>query len=276
MNAVDTIRWRPRKWVFAIGVVFILQVVLVSIFGERRAMRPPGQPRRPAIFLDGGPLATEQIAHLPLLSDPAALALPNPNGFSRGGWLEFSHPEFRLAEWSESPQWLTLDSGELGLSFRRFVETNIMPALRIADKPLPRMRRPNAPVVGNARVRMQSELQVQGELAEWTMVDQLDQPSWAHTDPLTNTVVEAVVDSHGQVVATTLLSGCGLAQADQFAVRAATSARFLPPVGRAVSSAPPSTIAVGKLVFKWHTLPAATNVISASPGPITRPPAPPP
>ena len=247
------------------SAAFVLQLVLLGIFGERRLLRPPPQANRPAIFLDTHPSATEQIANLPLLSDPAALALPNPHGFSRGGWLEFVHPEFRLAEWSESPQWLTLDSAELGVSFQRFVDTNVMPALRIADKPLPRMRRPSAPVVGNARARAQSELQVQGELAEWALVSRLDLPSWSHTDVLMNTVVESVVDSRGQAIATTLLVSCGLADADQFAITNARSAQFLPPASfqiRRDLRLHASTIVVGKLIFKWHTLPLATNVIS--------------
>jgi hypothetical protein len=68
---------------------------------------------------------------------------------------------------------------------------------------------------------------------------------------LTNTVVRTVVNRSGQAVATVLIAGSGLVDADQYAIREAKGARFSPgATGRAQAE-----YSSGNLVFRWHTQP---------------------
>jgi hypothetical protein len=255
-------RWPRKKWIYAIGAIFAFQIIAILLLSERArpAARPPVF--RTAIHLATDRWSEEQLSRLPLLSDPAAFALPNWRSFSRAGWLAFTPPEFQLTDWSEPPQWLTVDTNELGNTLHRFILSNTMPPLLIADHPLPRLRRDNV-FVGNPPIASRSEFEVEGELASWILVDRFELPSWPHTELLTNTVVQSLVDQNGRSIATVILAGSGLAEADAFALRAVKVARFSPPGRPGSRQNPSSRVASGKVIFKWHTVPA-TNVMGAT------------
>jgi hypothetical protein len=190
--------------------------------------------------------------------DPAAFALPNWNGFSRAGWLAFERPEFKPADWTEPPQWLPLDTADLGNSLHHFILSNTIAPLLIANAPLPASVRQDE-LVPNPPLRDESDLVLEGELALWTTAVPLELPSWRHRDLLTNTVVRSVVDRSGRTMAVTLLAGSGSAEADAFAMRTARNMRLRPLRG----PKPGADITSGTLVFRWHTL-APTNVPGVS------------
>lgn len=242
-------RWPRKKWAWAIAALFAFQIGAILLLSARARLPSPPPAFGTAIQLAADPSASagEELSRWPLLSDPAAFALPNWRSFSRAGWLAFTHPEFQLTEWSEPPQWLALDTNELGNSLHQFILSNTMPPLLIADHPLPRQRRDNV-FVGNAPTAGRSEFQVEGELANWVLLEQFELPSWPHTDLLTNTVIHSLVDYYGHSIAAVLLAGCGLAEADAFALRAVKQARFRPP-----RRSPAPKCAAGKVIFKWHT-----------------------
>jgi hypothetical protein len=190
--------------------------------------------------------------------DPAAFALPNWNGFSRAGWLAFERPEFKPADWTEPPQWLPLDTADLGDSLHHFILSNTIAPLLIANAPLPASVRQDE-LVSNPPLRSESDLILEGELALWTTAVSLELPSWRHSDLLTNTVVRAVVDRSGRTMAVTLLAGSGSAEADTFALRASRNMRLRPVRGPRSGA----EVTSGTLVFRWHTL-APTNVPAVS------------
>jgi len=261
---VQQARWSRKKWIYAILVLFAFQIVAILLlsYPDRSGLAAPPPVFRTAIHLAADPWSSEQLSRLPLLSDPTAFALPNWQSFSRAGWLAFTLPEFQLTDWSEPPQWLTLDTNELGNSLHKFILSNTMPPLLIADHPLPRLRRDNV-FVGNAPMASRSEFEVEGELANWILLDRFELPSWPHTELLTNTVVQSLVDHNGQSIATVILAGSGLAEADAFALRAVKVARFRPPGRPGSRQSPSARVASGKVIFKWHTVPA-TNATSAT------------
>ena len=260
--SVPGYRWPRKKWIYTIVALFAFQIIAILLLSERARPAAPPPVFRTAIHLAADPWSSEQLSRLPLLSDPAAFVLPNWQSFSRAGWLAFVRPEFQLTDWSEPPQWLTLDTNELGNSLHKFILSNTMPPLLIADHPLPRLRRDNV-FVGNAPMASRSEFEIEGELANWILLDRFELPSWPHTELLTNTVVQSLVDHNGQSIATVILAGSGLAEADAFALRAVKVARFRPPGRPGSRQGPSSRVASGKVIFKWHTVPA-TNAPSAT------------
>ncbi|MCI0748795.1 MAG: energy transducer TonB [Verrucomicrobia subdivision 3 bacterium] len=255
--AYDLVRWSVRKWLSVIGILFLGQTILILILGERQ--RPPVSP---VPFVTGIQVAADPLpaAKVQQWPDAAEFALPTLTGFSRDAWLSFQRPEFRLSDWTEPPQWLALNPAELGLTLGKLIGTNESLWLRLADQPLPRALRHETPA-GNPPSLTQSELWVQGELAAWTLDYPIELPSWPHTELLSNTVVQTVVDASGYAIGASVLAKCGLAEADQLAERIVREARFRPPPARGRRSEP-DLIASGKLVFKWHTVPGTNTLLA--------------
>jgi hypothetical protein len=249
MNAVvqEPTGWSGRKWVYAVVVVLALQVTFLAILGERKIPTDPVPQFRTTIhFADGLPTHASALEEV---GDPAAFALPTWNGFSREGWLAFDRPQFKLTDWTEPPQWLAIEVDDLGSSLHQFMQSNTIPPLLIASKPLRQSPQREFPVP-NVAASDRSDFLLEGELANWTLTAEL--PSWAHPDLLTNTVLRVVIDQHGQTLATTLLGQSGQSQADDFAVRMIRAARFQPKIGKK----PKQPFASGNVIFRWHTVPA--------------------
>jgi len=106
----------------------------------------------------------------------------------------------------------------------------------------------------------QSRLRVEGGLAGRRLLATLDLPAWQHSDVLTNTIVQVLVNAEGRPVSVTLLPpGSGLTTADDHALAQARTARFEPASagGQEGQPLPPplAHLAWGSLVFEWHTLP---------------------
>jgi hypothetical protein len=261
--ALEPVRWPRRRWIYAVAAVFLLQAGLVFLLGHR-ARRPP----EPPIFRTSIHLLTDPAARLdalPGLDDPTLLALPSLRGFSGPAWLRFPTLEYQPAEWVEPPQWLSLDTNALGSIFSGFIKTTLISPPLIADKPLPPLPRyePNFP---NEPLPSQSRLRLEGDLARRPLLAPLELQSWPHSEILSNTVVQAVVDAAGFTFSAVLLSESGLKEADAQALKLASAARFrpLPRSQRAADGVGPMTW--GRFVFQWHTLPLpTTNLSSAQP-----------
>ncbi|HMJ64612.1 MAG TPA: hypothetical protein VK615_04610 [Candidatus Binatia bacterium] len=254
-EGLEPVRWKGKKWVHVIGLVFAAQVILILVLGEQKRVLVPPKNVRTGLQL-GDARTLQEIESQPTFSDPAAFALPNWKGFSREGWLSFTRPEFRVSEWTEPPQWLTMDTQALATSLHEFIRSNTMAPLLIADKPLPRVTRPDISAIS---APTQSELRIEGGLARWSLVNRVELPSWPHSELLTNTVVHALINSRGYTIAVAVLTGSGLVEADQFALRTVKVARFRPPARG------PTAPTSGNLIFKWHTVPA-TNTLAAPTG----------
>lgn len=262
-TALELVRWPRRRWVYAVATVFLLQAGLVFLLGHRKQRVPEPPIFRTAIHMQTD--LTAPLDSLPGMEDPTLLALPSLRGFSGPAWLRFPPLEYQPAEWVEPPHWLALDTNALSATFSRFIRTNVISPPLIADKPLPPLPgyEPNFP---NEPLPSQSQLRLEGDLAGRRLLAPLELQSWPHSEILSNTTVQAAVDAAGFTFSAVLLAGSGLKEADQFALKLASSARFRPlPRGqRAPGGLGPVTW--GRFVFQWHTLPLpATNLSSAQP-----------
>jgi TonB family protein len=261
---VQPVRWSNRKWAYAVALSIAVQLALVVYLGERGKERPPRVRFETSIQLAADPWTDTQFGQAPALKDPTLFALPGLNGFSGRAWLRFPPPQHRLTNWTEPPQWLAPDVASLAAPMTEFVRTNKFPPLLVADKPLPPRIASglSAPVVP---VRGQSDYRVEGELALRTLEIPLNLPPWPHSDILSNSVVQMLVDADGRTLSATLLPpGSGSPAADQAAVQLATRLRFDPSPRH--SDPTLGSMTSGRIIFLWHTIPAvATN--HASPGP---------
>ena len=267
MNAasLEPVRWSPRRWFYAITVCFVAQAGLVMFLGKQQRDPPRLAPASTTIHLAVDPSATRHISALPLVSDPTLFALPNLQGFSGGAWLKCVPLEYRFSDWTEPPRWLALNTEELGATFSLFVSTNIAPPLLIADKPTSRLIGSDL-FFTNPPVASSSQVAFDGELARLSLLSPLQLKSWRHTDLLTNTVVQLLVNADGEPVSATLVDGCGLAEADHFGLALATSAQFRPRSQGKTASDSAGDFTWGKMIFRWHTLPlAATNALPVLP-----------
>jgi hypothetical protein len=76
-----------------------------------------------------------------------------------------------------------------------------------------------------------------------------------------------MVNSKGEPVSVTILSGSGSKAADDFALQQGASLRFepfpdAPAQGSAGSSRRSSGLLSGQLIFEWHTLPGTNLTVS--------------
>lgn len=262
---IEPVRWSRRRWIYAVGGMFLLQAALIYFLAQP-AQRPPERPIfRTSIQLATADEAFSKIAGLPGLEDPTLLALPSLAGFSGAAWLKFPTLDYQTAEWVEPPHWLPLDTQSLAITFSQFITTNVIAPVLIADKPLPPLQRyePNFP---NEPLPTQSVARIQGELSRRKLLTPVELQSWAASEILSNTIVQAAVDAVGFTFSATLLSGSGSTNADRHALAEVSNARFRPV--RDAGGAADSTrlLTWGKWVFQWHTLPVpSTNLAAITP-----------
>lgn len=254
-------RLRPRRrWWGLVAVVFGLQVGLIFWLGARTPISPRRAANAPSLQLTGN-ASLEKMG----LSDPTLFALPHQQGFSGPAWLKVLPPEIQSFEWSDSSRWLPLPIDQLGTAFNRFIQTNSFNSLPTPPQPEPELTIADpAPL---ALSRSHSGLRLLGGLAGRRLMEPPRLPSFAHTDILTNSVVQMAVDAQGRAVSFTLLPpGSGSMEADQYALKEARAARFEPlnasepdrPPGR------PAPLTWGQMSFEWHTLPVSPTKPSAA------------
>ncbi len=264
-HPAESPRWSRRQWCYAIGAAIVIQVGLVFFFDGEPQPRPLPL-RSPAnIYAAVDPWSAQFLDNLSALSDPTLFALPNLKGFSGSAWLRFAPLEHRLSDWTTTPCWLALDQSWLSDSFAALVATNVTEPLLIGDKPLPRPTGLDVPIP-NEPFATQSVLRVEGELAGRPLLSSPDLPAWSSSELLSNTVVQLLVDADGYPLATALLAESGSKEADQFALKLATAARFTPLRPPDYTPHPRLRLAWGKLICQWATLvPPVTNAAGESP-----------
>jgi hypothetical protein len=249
--SVEPRPWSLRRWGGMVVLVFLVQLGLIFWLGTRTPILP--RPAAAALTLH---LAAPASAELQALYDPTLFTLPHAEGFSGQAWQRVRRPEFRSFEWSAPPNRLPRAVDQIGAVFTRLVETSFIDTLRQPAQSEPNPTLPNLPPL--ALLQDQSVLQLEDGLAQRRLLAPLQLKSWSNPDILTDTVVQVVVDAEGRPVSPTLLSGSGLAAADQYALDQARAARF-EPLSRNPAEAAPNPMARlnwGKMIFRWHTLPA--------------------
>ena len=259
-HALEPVRWSRRRWLGFVAALIVAQVGGILYLGEQilpGARRPPFSTTVHLVLDDK---SRQQLAAQPGVSDPTLFALPSLRGFSGAAWMTFPSPDFRPPDWTYAPHWLHLEESSLGHAFEQFVTTNQPPPLQLVNNSLPPPRAepnfPNEPLPPFSRYRLE------GELVNRPLLQPLALRSWAYTDMLSNTTVQAVVDADGRTLSARLIGSSGYAKADAYALTTTTGARFQPRADREGSKG----LAWGRLVFYWHTLPIpVTNLSTAAP-----------
>ena len=251
----------PVFWIGGFIFLFLLHAFAILHFGERRAFAPPS--RKPSGFLFIAREASDEI-HLALTAhrDPTLFALPHPHGFSGGAWESFE-PEFpKLTNWSAPREWLALPPDQFGRSLSEYVATNrpsaepLLAALRMTKRLEPRI--PSEPVLTNTQVR------VEGPLAERTLLKTPPLPKAVHSEALrAPTVIAISVNGDGVVETASIAVGSGLKSADEQAVKVARAFEFQPVPIRNVRERERITPTAGRLIFTWQ---AVTESASAAAG----------
>jgi TonB family protein len=249
--SVEPRPWSPRRWGGMFVLIFLVQLGLIFWLGTRKPVL--SRPATAALTLH---FAARASAELQALYDPTLFTLPHAEGFSGSIWQRVARPEIRSFEWSAPPNRLPRAVDQIGAVFTRLVETDYLDTLQQPAQAEPDPTLPHLPPL--ALLKDQSVLQLEDGLAQRRLLTPIQLKSWSNPDILTDSVVRVVVDAEGRPVSPTLLSGSGKAAADQYALDQARDVRF-EPLSRNLAEAAPNPMARlswGKMVFRWHTLPA--------------------
>ncbi|HTL17282.1 MAG TPA: hypothetical protein VL793_08595 [Patescibacteria group bacterium] len=251
IEVADPQRWPARRWWIVIAIVFGTQLILILWLGRPERFRGRAKELVPQLEVVG-PEAAGALA----MSDPTLFALPHQQGFSGLAWLNV---EYHPSSPRESAQLLPLDQQQLGYDFRNFMTTNHENGLPVIAQAEFEFRTP-ALVVSPA-FPTQSTLRLTGALSSRRLATVPALPSWPSADILSNSVVQVLVAASGETLSATLLqpAGSGSSEADQQALREARRARF-DRVDTPDPLNPLAGVALGQMVFQWHTVPlTATN-----------------
>lgn len=251
-------RWSRARWLVTLVVVFAAQVGLIFALGDRKPITPRRVAAAPTVQV------TASRGELLALQDPTLFVLPHAHGFSADAWFTRSTVQPPVYRLSEPPRLLELAGDELGETFRRFMRANAFAPFALETKPAPELSRPRLPPP-EIRPPAVSTLMILGDLAGRKLLTPLKLPNQTHSDLLTNTVVQVLVDADGNVFsALSFPPGSGSVEADRQALSLARAARFAPmEASRGPRSEPFGDLTRGLLVFEWFTVPpAATNSVA--------------
>jgi hypothetical protein len=248
--------WPQRRWVIIVLLVFIAQVALIFSLSEKPRPRARSYVSSPMLRLTT-PGTNEVLS----LLDPTWFALPHWHGFSGPAWMKTPGVPLRAFSWSEDLRPLALPALDLGSAFNRFVATNDFAASQVLAPPEPIF---NLPAVYPLQIASRSSLRIEGGLAQRRLLTPLALPLWSHTELLSNSVVQLLVDADGRPVsAGTLLVSSGHPPADQHALQQAISARF-DALRENNQARPTDRLTWGTLIFEWKNVQApATNAAPA-------------
>lgn len=237
--------WSRSRWWIVVLLVFAAHLGFVSAFGDRK----PVQPRRalPVTVLNLTQSESEWLA----LNDPTLFALPTPRGAAGQVWSRTPVVTNVPYRWAEPPRLLELRTEDLGNAFGRFMQTNAFANLMFAAKPEPEAFLGSSRDTANS-LATNSVVRLTGELVHRRWLNPPVLPVWTSTDLLTNTVVQALVQPDGSVFSVTLLvppgPGTNEQSAAEYALALARGARFSP-------ARDTNGMALGNLIFNWHTAP---------------------
>jgi hypothetical protein len=236
-------RWTRSRWLTLVVLVFAAHLGLLYAFGARKPVVPREAVHVPLLKLADH--ANELIA----LENPTLFALPRPQDFQSVFRAPAPAPPQPLFRWTEPSVWLPPSAEGLGAVYDASLRTNPLAGLELQLKPGPMLSLPALPI--EPVLPQASTLQIADGLAQRPLLAPLDLPSWPYADVLEPSVVQAVVDAAGNTVSLVLLPpGSGWDRADRRALELARGARF----------APGPRLTVGRLIFRWRTLPVtATN-----------------
>lgn len=253
MNAtlVEPWAWSPRRWIWAILTFLAIEVFLFWYLSDRSRPAPVPPPSRADLYLILDPAADQKLAEILATSDPTLFALPNLHNYSGGAWLRPSAWSYQWQDWADTAPGLSLQTNLLGTAVARLLTNRTAPDLLVLEKPRAGFLELLVP---NEPRPIQSVLHIEDGLATRSLLSPLALPVVPYNNILQDSVVLVAVNPAGEAVSGRLLESCGLAAADQEALRLAKSARFAPlPLEMNPSPATPPRLAFGRFVFRWCT-----------------------
>lgn len=248
---------RPQaKFFLAIGIVFAVQVAVI-LWSSDRSQTLPRKPDPTPVFKFENARAPELVA----LENPTLFVLPNRQGFSGEGWMKAPRLEFRPPNWTEPVRWLEVAADDLGATFTEYVEAHPTIPFRNITPPEPTL---TFPVITPTLTELRpSILRIEGQLAQRPLLNAPELPLME--GPLTNTVVQVLVDPLGNTFSALLLKpGSGSEKADELALQIARNAQFksIEPTGPDRASLPEPKLMLGTLIFEWQPLPPTNNSVT--------------
>jgi TonB family protein len=261
-NSVKPRAWPRRRWWIVVAFVFVVQLGLIFGLSDKKVIQPRRAGSVPALQLMRG-----AAAGLLSLSDPTLFALPHRQGFSGLAWLNIPRPPTNSFDWLQEPRWLRLSVEGLGAVFDGSGGTDNLISPISPARPEPALT--VTEVSPLSAVPAKSRLRLEDGLAGRQLITPIELPPEQHTDLLTDSVVQIVVDSEGRPISVpVLLSSSGSPTADQDALRLTRTARFNSVIrsGPGEVTDPMANLAWGRMIFQWQTLPvSATNAPPANP-----------
>jgi hypothetical protein len=236
-----------------VALVFVGQLSLIYWLGRPQHSLAPRRDSAPVLQL-----ASDNVSGQLAFGDPTLFALPHQQSFSGLAWLTVPEPDFHPFRWEEPPRLLALNPANLGEDFRNYMATN--QATGVAEPGQPELKFKMPLVEPSTPLTTQSGFSLLGDLAGRRLIVAPELTNWPSAEILSNSVVQVLVAADGRPISAILLKpGSASTEADQYALRAASKVRFAP-----ISSADPlnplAAVALGQLLFEWHTLPLpATN-----------------
>jgi TonB family protein len=244
----DLIRWRKRRWLWFLLVMVAIHVVAIAWFSAHGPLPRSVYPRSPTVTLltgDGNPAS--ELGTFDEYEDPTLFAAPHQHGFSSTVWLGKPAHLYDILSPPPSPRLLSLGEALEILTQKKSSQPppDVFASIK---KYSPPMEKPS--LLGPINPP-QSELRIEGALANRTLLNNPTLPPEYFNDALGNTIVEAGVDGDGFVLSARILSGSGFKQADQDAIAITRGLRFAPE--REFSGAR-AELTWGKLIFDWFGL----------------------
>ncbi len=237
-------------------------------FGRTHRARSAQSARyRPGHPLDL-PAANRALANYPEVAGATLFALVDPRGVSGEAWLRSEPHENMLTEWREPDFSLLPNPERLGLAFQKYIQTNAPQLTRAGE--LPPLPPPDITLAPSAPAT-NSLYFVKGALSQRQLLTPLTVPAWPLNGTLRDTEVRVAVDAAGEIFSAVQEGGeqksADPAQqlADKKAVELAQHLRFAPAPQRPPVSPIGSDLVWGTVVFRWATLPPATNSLPLPP-----------
>jgi TonB family protein len=239
--------WGPARWRGTVGLLFLLQLALLFLFGAKKM--PPARlsERSTQLKIVPGARQERELAVFLTVEDPTLFALPGPYGFTGPAWLHTPAFEYKLTNWTESPHWLELELSSLAETVKLDGPTASEMLRPIHDQLEPPLARPE--LLGPKPI-YKSELRLEGELASRGLESTVQLPAQRHSDVLNPTVIQAGIDPDGRVLSANVWSKSGAPEADATALKIAKGLLFrpIPPNERTGG-----TLSWGRLIFRWFT-----------------------
>jgi hypothetical protein len=241
--------WSQKKFLFFVALAAGLHLALLFIFATSKEAVPRPVTNVPHLQVAGGDNELLQ------LSDPTLFALPNAHDFVTAFWRRTpvaAAPRFLLPTHSFLPP----SAQKLGGPFRDFMRANPPRVFTLNLKPEPRWMNLPGAAFGSALPK-ETTAGISGALAQRPLLTPMTNlPDISINDVIAPSKVQVLVNPSGNVWSAVLLpldsalEEAGRSQwADSNALAIARSLRF----------APAPALTFGEIIFRWHTVPAAST-----------------